>query len=85
MDRHQTDAADAIEYTTVIYPPNAAWVLRSGAPWRDRPENYGPIHDLLQSLRALATGWHLGPDHGSAGRRSCRGGADDRLSIGVQI
>src|ERR1700730_10367851 len=28
------------------------------------------LHDLLQLLRALATGWHLGPDHGSAGRRS---------------
>jgi transposase len=41
-------------------------VLRSGAPWRDLPENYGPY--LLQSLRAKA-GWYLGPDHGSAGRR----------------
>src|SRR5208337_4686553 len=28
------------------------------------------IHDLLQSLRSLAAGWHLGPDHESAGRRS---------------
>ena len=22
------------------------------------------LHDLLQSLRSLAAGWHLGPDHG---------------------
>ena len=53
-------------------------VLCSRAPWRDLPENYGPIHDLLQSLRALATGWHLGPDHGSHGRRPRWRGTDDR-------
>ncbi len=22
------------------------WVLRSGAPWRDLPESYGPYHDI---------------------------------------
>jgi transposase len=39
------------------------WVLCSGAPWRDLPETYGP-------RTTLAAGWRLGPDHGSAGRRS---------------
>jgi hypothetical protein len=37
-----------------------------------------PLHDLLQSLRSLAASWHLGPDHGCAGRRSRCGWADDR-------
>jgi transposase len=46
------------------------WVLRSGAPWRDVPENYGPPYDLLQSFRSLAAGWSLGPDHGCACGRS---------------
>jgi hypothetical protein len=44
------------------------WVLRSG-PFAARPAGglWSP-HDLLQSLRSLAAGWRLGPDHGCAGR-----------------
>ena len=34
------------------------WVLRSGAPWRDLPERYGPYTTALQSL---AKGRCLGP------------------------
>ena len=45
------------------------WILRSGAPWRDLPENYGPYTTCYNRFVRWA-GWHLGPDHGSAGRRS---------------
>jgi transposase len=37
------------------------WVLRSGAPWRELPERYGPRTTLLQSLRAMAEGGRVGP------------------------
>jgi transposase len=42
------------------------WILRSGAPWRDLPESF--LHDLLQPVRSLADGWHLGLDHGGPRR-----------------
>jgi transposase len=45
------------------------WVLRSGAPWRDLPEMYG-ARTTCYTLRSVAAGWRLGPDHGRAGRRS---------------
>jgi transposase len=36
------------------------WVLRSGAPWHDLAGSVWPIHDLLQSVRAMAFRWRLG-------------------------
>ena len=42
------------------------WMLRSGAPWRDLPQSFGPYTTLLQPLRSLASGQRLEPDHGSA-------------------
>ena len=46
------------------------WVLRSGAPWRDLPDDFGPYTPLLQPLRSLAAGWRLEPHHERAGHRS---------------
>jgi transposase len=46
------------------------WVLRSGAPWRDLPDSFGPYHHLLQPLRSLATSGRMGADHERTGRRS---------------
>jgi transposase len=45
------------------------WVLRSGAPWRDLPDSFGPYTTCLQSFRSLATGGRLGQDHERAGSR----------------
>ena len=38
-------------------------------------------HHLLQSLRSVAAGWRLGPDHGCVGCRSRCSGADDRTVL----
>ena len=43
------------------------WVLRSGAPWRDLPQAVRPLYHLLQSLRSLASGWRVEPDHERTG------------------
>jgi transposase len=31
-------------------------ILRTGAPWRDMPERYGPYTHLLQSLQPMGQG-----------------------------
>jgi transposase len=46
------------------------WVLRSGAPWRDLPQSFGPLHHLLQPFRSLAAGWRLVPYHERAGNHA---------------
>jgi transposase len=46
------------------------WVLRSGAPWRDLPETYGPCttcHNRFVRGRRAGV-W--GPDHGGVDRCS---------------
>jgi len=36
------------------------WVLRSGAPWRDLPENFGPYTTCYNRLCSMAQGWRVG-------------------------
>src|SRR5512133_2809394 len=49
------------------------WVLRTGAPWRDLPERYGPYTTAYK-----AQGRHLGSPDGCRGQGARRQGADDR-------
>jgi hypothetical protein len=46
------------------------WVLAFRCDMARPARELWATHDLLQSLCALATGWHLGSDRGSAGHRS---------------
>ncbi len=45
------------------------WVLRSGAPWRDLPDNFGPYTTCYNRF-VLATGGRLGWDNERAGRHA---------------
>src|SRR6201990_3375655 len=38
------------------------WRLRTGSPWADIPERYGPATPCYNPLRPLAAAGHLGPD-----------------------
>ncbi len=38
------------------------WILRSGAPWRDLPESFGPYTTCYNGFPSLAE--HLGLDNG---------------------
>lgn len=38
------------------------WRLRTGSPWADIPERYGPLYDLLQSVCPLGAPGSVGSD-----------------------
>jgi transposase len=71
MVSHQANAADkpgGVPWVNDRRVLNGIfWVLRSGAPWRDLPGDFGPYTHLLQPLCSLAAGWRLGPDNERSG------------------
>ena len=44
------------------------FVLRTGTPWRDRPERYSPNTTCFNRLQPVERERHLGVDHGAASR-----------------
>jgi len=55
MDRHQTDAAEQATRRSACKRRvlnGIFWVLRSGAPWRELPKNYGPYTTCYNRRRA---------------------------------
>jgi transposase len=57
------------------------WVLRSGAPWRDLPERYGPRTTCYNRFVSMAEGGRVGPADGRHHRRARRRHPDDRQHI----
>ena len=55
------------------------WRLRTGAPWADIPERYGPLHDLREPLQPLAQGGRLGSAFGGGIKGLRRRHPDDRF------
>ena len=82
MERHQADAPEqAARHSPRGRPACPQWHLLGLAIRRAVAGSAGNLrtpYDLLQSLRPLAAGWRLGPDHGGVGRCSRCGRADDR-------
>jgi len=56
------------------------WLMRTGAPWRDLPEEFGNWNSIFRQFPALGRQRHLGCDPGGARRqrRGRRDIADDR-------
>jgi hypothetical protein len=69
---HEWAAApeQATQYPTGERPPSPKWHLLGLAIWRTVARSAAgvrPLHHLLQSLRSLASGWRVEPDHGRTG------------------
>src|SRR5438105_13546129 len=65
-------------------PNGIFWVLRTGAPWRALPKEFGPPTTSYNRFVPLAQSRGLGPRHGcrqSSLRRQC---ADDRQHFGAR-
>ena len=77
MERHQTDAPEqAAWHSPRGRPTRPQWHLLGVAVGRTMARSAGNLrtsYDLLQSVRPLAAGWRLGPDHGGVDRRAQQG------------
>ncbi len=60
------------------------WIARTGAPWRDLPEEWGQVVECLPAVPALDAGRALGGHHGRAEPQLGRTGraSDDRQHSG---
>jgi transposase len=70
MDSHQADAAEQAARPRVNdrrVLNGIFWVLRSGAPWRDVPDDFGFYTTCYNRFVRWAAGRCLGHDHESFG------------------
>src|SRR6187402_2059595 len=84
MGRHQAAPAEQAAWRAACErPARPQWHLLGLAVRCAMARSAGEFwaaHDLLQSLRSLAHGWRVGPDHECIERRTrCRGANDRHL------
>src|SRR6516225_5965823 len=87
MGRHQAVPAEQTAWRAACErPARPQWHLLGLAVRRTMARSareFWAAHDLLQSLRSLAQGWRVGPDHEYIERRPRCGGTDGPVNESV--